>query len=326
MKPRLRLAALAIVFTLLACPAFAAEIALFGGYEATNKPVEKTYAWQLQYMEGLGEHFAYSLAYLNQGHFISHHRDANAASLWLRGSLLDKRLSLGLGAGGLFYYDTLKPQDGAPPHDIHGWGTIASVAATWYTDSRWFYQLQGNWVRGGQSFDTLSALAGVGYQLDAPPVPGPDLKGTKQRERTTDNEITLFGGQSVVNIPGAHGKSAALALEYRRGIWRYLEWTARLLDEGNNDMIKRYGVTSQLWLAKEFLDDRVSIGAGLGGYAGLDQRRSSHDKKQFLAEVASITGSVRLSDHFDLRATWDRTITSYDRDTDLFLGGIGYRF
>ena len=93
MKPRLRLAALAIVFTLLACPAFAAEIALFGGYEATNKPVEKTYAWQLQYMEGLGEHFAYRLAYLNQGHFISHHRDANAASLWLRGSLLDKRLS-----------------------------------------------------------------------------------------------------------------------------------------------------------------------------------------------------------------------------------------
>jgi hypothetical protein len=27
-----------------------------------------------------------------------------------------------------------------------------------------------------------------------------------------------------------------------------------------------------------------------------------------------------------LRATWDRVITTYDRDTDIFLGGIGYRF
>ncbi len=317
---------LCLIPALPAASACAAEIAVFGGYEATDKPVEKTYAWQVQYMEGLGEHFAYSLAYLNQGHFIAHHRDANSATLWLRGNLLDKRLSLGLGGGGLFYFDTSRPGDGSPPHDLHGWGTIASVAATLYTQSRWFGQLQGNWVRGGKSFDTLSALAGIGYQLDAPPVPGPDLRGTSQRQRTTDNELTLFGGQSIVNIPGANGKSTAAALEYRRGIWRYLEWTARALYEGKNDLIYRYGVTSQLWLAKEFLDERASIGAGLGGYAGRDLRRSSQIKKEFFAEVVSITGSVRLSHHWDLRATWDRTVTSYDRDTDLFLGGIGYRF
>ena len=326
MKPYRRIALLSLVLAWLASPAFAGEIALLGGYESTDKPVEKTYAWQAQYMEGLGEHVAYSLAYLNQGHFISHHRDANAASLWLRTNLLQKQLSLGVGAGGLFYYDTLKPSDGTPPHDIHGWGTIASVAATWYMDSRWFAQLQGNWVRGGQSFDTLSALLGVGYQLDAPPQPGPDVKGTHQGERTTDNELTLFGGESVVNIPGPNGKSAAFALEYRRGIWRYLEWTARALYEGQNDQIDRYGATSQFWLAKEFLDDRISLGAGAGGYVGVDQRRSGHDGKQFFAEVVSITGSVRLNNHWDLRGTWDRTITGYDRDTDLFLGGIGYRF
>ena len=326
MKPCRRIAVFSMLLAFLACPALAGEIALFGGYESTDHPVEKTYAWQAQYMEGLGEHFAYSLSYLNQGHFISHHRDANTATFWLRTNLLEKRLSLGLGAGGLFYYDTIKPVDGSLPHDAHGWGTVASVAATWYTQSRWFGQLQGNWVRGGQSFDTLSALVGIGYQLDPPPEQGPDLKATRQRERTTDSELTLFGGASIVNIPAAHGKSAALALEYRRGIWRYLEWTARVLDEGKNDLSDRCGLTSQLWLAKDFLDDRLSLGAGLGGYAGVDQRRSSHDNKGFLAEVASITGSVRLSDHWELRATWDRTITSYDRDTDLLLGGVGYRF
>ena len=240
----------AILCLLPVCPAYAGEIAILGGYEATDKPVEKTYAWQVQYMEGLGEHFAYSLAYLNQGHFVSHHRDANAASLWYRANLLDKRLSLGVGAGGLFYYDTIQPADGSSsPHDFHGWGTVASVAATWYTKSRWFGQLQGNWVRGGQSFDTLSALVGVGYQLDAPPVPGPDVKSVAQKERTTDNELTLFGGDTVVNIAGP-GRSTAVALEYRRGVWRYLEWTARALYEGRSGLIDRYGVTSQIWLAK----------------------------------------------------------------------------
>jgi hypothetical protein len=328
MRTYKRITLITAMLALLAVPAFAGEIALFTGYGATDKPVEKTYAWQAQYMEGLGEHFAYSIAYLNQGHFISHHRDANAASLWARTNLMDKHLSLGIGAGGLFYYDTIKPTDGTPPSDFHGWGTIASVAATWYTESRVFYQLQGNWVRGGQSFDTLSALVGIGYQLDAPPEQGPDVKGTKQRENTTDNEITVFGGQSIVNIPGPPGKSTAAALEYRRGLWRYLEWTARGLYEGKNDLTDRYGVTSQLWLAKEFLDDRVSIGAGLGGYFGVDQKRTAaaHSSKQFFAEVASITGSVRLSEHWDVRGTWDRTITGYDRDTDIFLGGLGYRF
>ena len=97
------------MFLILACPVFAGEISFLGGYGATDKPVEKTFAWQVQYMEGLGEHFAYSLSYLNQGHFIAHHRDGNAANLWVRTNLFDRQLSLGVGVGGLFYYDTIQP-------------------------------------------------------------------------------------------------------------------------------------------------------------------------------------------------------------------------
>ena len=44
---------------LLACPIHAGEINVLGGYGATNNPVETTGAWQVRYMEGLGEHFAY---------------------------------------------------------------------------------------------------------------------------------------------------------------------------------------------------------------------------------------------------------------------------
>jgi hypothetical protein len=100
-KPLMRYFVRAVLFAFLACPAFAGEISVLGGYGATNNPVEKTYAWQGQHMEGLGDHFAYSLSYLNQGHFLAHHRDGNVANLWVRTNLLDRQLSLAAGVGGL---------------------------------------------------------------------------------------------------------------------------------------------------------------------------------------------------------------------------------
>ena len=323
----MRILILSFVLVLLALPAYAGEISLLGGYGWTDKPVEKTYAWQTQYMEGLGDHLAYSLAYVNQGHFIEHHRDGYAANLWARTNLLEKRLSLGIGVGGLFYFDTLRPADGGPQHDYHGWGTMTNVAATWYTESRVFYQLQGYWVRGDKSFDTLTALAGIGYQLDAPPVQGPDVKGPHQPEKTVDNEFSLMGGQAIVNIAGP-GKSFAGQLEYRRGIYRYLEVTAGALYEGKSDLIDRYGLTTQLWLAKRFLDDNMSLGAGFGGYFAVDQHRggSNSGRNVFVSKIASISGSLKISEHYDVRATFDRVITTYDRDSDIFMGGIGYQF
>ncbi|HET6419200.1 MAG TPA: hypothetical protein VFG19_03530 [Geobacteraceae bacterium] len=315
-----------VVFFLLfiiPAPVTAGELSLLGGYGWMNNPVQKTFAWQIQYMEGLGEHFAYSLSYLNQGHFIEHHRDVHAANLWFRTNLADRHLSLGVGAGPLFYYDTIHPSNGGPATDFHGWGTMTSVAATWYTESRLLFQVQGYWVRGGQSFNTLSALAGIGYQLDPPPGDqGPDVRGTHQGENTTENELTIFGGQTTVNIPGP-GHSGAMALEYRRGIWRYLECTLRALYEGRSGLIDRYGATGQLWLAKQFLNDRIALGAGFGGYLAIDGRQNSDF---FASEVVSMSGSYRVSRHWLARITWDRIITSYNRDSDIFLGGIGYRF
>ena len=314
---------LSILLALLACPIHAGEINVLGGYGATNNPVETTGAWQVRYMEGLGEYFAYSLSYVNQGHFISHHRDGTAANLWLRTSMINRQLSLGVGAGPIFYYDTVRPDSGAAT-DVHGWGTMVNLLASWYTGNRWIYQLQGSWVRGGNSFDTLSVLAGIGYQLDAPPSPGPDLKAPRQTEETTDNELTFFGGQTVVNIPG-NGSSTAGSLEYRRGLWRYVEWTAGALYEGRSNLIDRYGLTTQIWLAKSFFDDRLALGAGFGFYLAQDRLREQRSGA-FFSEIVSITASYRLSSHWLIRGTWDRIITDYDRDTDVFLGGIGYRF
>jgi len=318
-----RLVVLSILLALPVCPLQAGEISFLGGFGVTNHPVQSTGAWQVQYLEGLGENFAYSLSYVNQGHFISHHRDGTAALLWLRTNRVHRQLSLGVGAGPMFYFDTVRPPDGTPA-DVHGWASLVNLQASWYTQSRWIYQLQGSWVRAGSSFDTLSVLAGIGYQLDAPPKPGPDVKATRQIETTTDNELTFMAGQTVVNLPG-NGSSTAGSITYRRGLWRYLEWTAGVLYEGRSDLIDRYGLTSQFWLAKNFFEERLALGAGFGFYLADDRRREGHSGA-FWNEILSITASYRLSPHWDIRSTWDRIITDYDRDSDIFLAGVGYRF
>lgn len=127
-----------------------------------------------------------------------------------------------------------------------------------------------------------------------------------------------------MNIPG-NGDSAAGRIEYRRGIWRYLEWTAAALYEGRSDLIDRYGLNTQIWLAKPFFDDRLALGAGFGFYLAEDRRREDRSGV-FFSEIVSITASYRLTAQWHIRSTWDRIITDYDRDTDIFLGGIGYRF
>jgi hypothetical protein len=39
-----------------------------------------------------------------------------------------------------------------------------------------------------------------------------------------------------------------------------------------------------------------------------------------------MTGSYQFYQHMDARFTWNRILTNYNMDADVFLGGIGYRF
>src|SRR5512135_694782 len=61
-----------------------------------------------------------------------------------------------------------------------------------------------------------------------------------------NNEITLLLGQTVLN--SAKGENdIAMGVEYRRSVFRYMDWTVAWLNEGDTRPIGRYGVMSQLW-------------------------------------------------------------------------------
>ena len=84
--------------------------------------------------------------------------------------------------------------------------------------------------------------------------------------------------------------------------------------------------------------DRPDSGPGHGVTAGDCARVSRVLEKFFegdggigrcyLLQVSSpgLERPVRFTEHWLLRGTWDRVTTTNDRDTDIFMLGIGYRF
>ena len=288
---------------------------------------ETTYSWQLEYLEGLGEHYAISLTYLNEGHITAHHRDGESLLIWGRTTYFDRHLALGVGVGPYFYYDTLKIGNGDSYNNDHGWGGMVSYTATYYTAERLFYQMRINWVVTSKSIDTGSLLFGVGYQLAPPPSTGPLIQILPQHEDTTKNEVTVFFGQTIVNSFSTE-PADAFGIEYRRGLSRYLDWTVTYLYEGENDIFRRGGLITELWLVKSFFNDRLSLGFGAGGYATLEYHNTQNDNNNhdFLSGIVTMTTSYRFFPHWGVRFSWNRIVTGYSTDTDVILGGIGYHF
>jgi hypothetical protein len=185
------------------------------------------------------------------------------------------------------------------------------------TESNLLLQLRSNYVTGGRDPDTVSVLAGIGYQFE-----NVGRDETIPLERA-DNEITLFLGQTIANSLDSQ-RSVATAIEYRRTLVRHIDWTLALLDEGDNRLYRRDGVVTQLWATQELGHlNRITVGAGVGAFFDIKHYQSSVCR---VLGIAALTGGYRITPHWGLRVSWSRVITDDDRDTDVLLGGLGYRF
>ena len=291
-----------------------------------DKQSHSSYAWQLAYQQKLISFVDWSFSWINEGHYPTSHRDGPALQLFAHTELIDKHLSLYAGYGAYRYFDTETSKHSTSFKDAHGWGGVASAAATWRFNSGFLLQARLNHIVTDKSLETTSVQMGLGYQLDkggraAKPLSGPDYDELK-------NEITGYIGKTIVN--SATSQSAhSLGFEYRRELYKYLDWTAGYLYEGNPDIVRRGGLTMQLWPKQEFFGGRVSLGLGLGAYAAIDERRKLKDGAggdMFLSGLLTMTVSYRVTPRIALRANWNRTITNYNRDTDVMCGGAGYRF
>ncbi|WP_425127983.1 hypothetical protein [Burkholderia gladioli] len=306
-------------------PAQAQEFALFAGplYGAGTH----TTAWALDYRESLGKYAAASFTWYNEGHLPGHHRDGQSVQFWGQLPLAQRRFVLSAGVGPYRYFDTEAAAEGRGYSNTHGWGVLMSIRAAYYTSHRWVTQLQLNRVHTFSGPDTTSVMFGIGYQLDAPDTPGPRDYAAGRLDRVTRNEITGMVGETILNSRSSPSSLGA-SLEYRRGLMKYLDWTATYLYEGSKRATRRNGVASELWATRAFFDDKLTLSAGAGMYIAVDQRniRGNDIGDGRLSGIVSISASYRLSERWLTRVTWNRVVTRYDRDTDVIQAGLGYRF
>ena len=290
---------------------------------------QTTYAWKVEYTQGLGEHFGFAAGWLNEGHIDGHHRDGYTLQLGARTPTLSRQLVLGLSGGVYGYFDTVE-EDITGYANHHDWGAIATGRASYYFANRLVLHAEVNrlWVHA-PSTDSWTALVGLGYQLHAPREPGYRARPVPQRPWTTKNEITAFVGRTVLNSFSSE-RSVAIALEYRRGIGRYIDWSFAFIDEGDPAVIRRYGLVTQLWAVRSFFSDRMTLGIGGGVYVAIEEKHElgpeGYGEEGTVAELVTPTISWRVTPKFLLRFNWERTLTSYDKDTDIFLFGLGHRF
>ncbi|MGH9553473.1 MAG: hypothetical protein ACRD3W_29090, partial [Terriglobales bacterium] len=264
-------------------------------------PNQRTYEFEGAFEHDFSNHFSWSVEYGNNGHFnqgIEHHLDYDGASIWAYTDVFDHQLRLAAGFGAMLYYDTTGGTYLNAHEDVHGLGTSYTLAATLYTFNPLLLQVRANFMDTG-SLHTSALMLGVGYQFGANGYKNESGKWTDDHYDRTKNEVTFYIGKAVVNASGgAHSNS--FSAEYRHDLGNYFQVSERALYEGTHG---RRGLISEGWLAKSFLDDRLSVGVGIGAY--LAQDTAHPGSSTFVIPVRSFTAAYQLTTHADVRLTWD---------------------
>ena len=303
------------------------EFALSYGVTNTTDFRQSTYSYQLDYRQDFYRNLAASLTYINEGHSLRHRRDGYAVETWGILPTPQNHFSVSLGLGAYFFFDTRGAPSGGSV-DVHGTAPIISLAGTGYLSNRWYYRATLNQILPAHDIKVNTATLGIGYWFgrDEKPTPGEYGHGPDEKAKVTGNEVTIFSGQSVVNTFFIQS-AEAYALEYRRGLIRHVDWTASFIYEGNPQIVRRSGIATQAWAVNNFFENNVTVGLGFGPYIYIDRRHPAEAGKinpAAAAPLVSLTVSERLSDQWNLRLMVDRVSSSYNRDADIFLLGIGH--
>ena len=318
------LAYLLLIILFPACPLFAEEIFVGGGF-AVNTDSGTTSSqghWSLAYFQKITDHAMFSITYLNEGHqnvnTTEHARDGFAPQVWLRTVPSGpSKVSFALGAGPYLYFDTLT-SDTERCDFLHDLAVISSASATWYGLSPFLLQARLNYVFSWNNFNTLSGSVGIGYLLEDP--------GKQASKNVVDgkNEIDLYVGRTVLNSDNSTG--TAVSLEYRRELSRYFDWSIAGLHEGNDRPVGRYGILSELWLKQDFYNDRLSLGVGAGPYFAHDRYSDDDTPRDTIALAISLTAAWRFTPHIGFRGMYHRIATDYCNDADVIMGGLAISF
>jgi hypothetical protein len=324
MRNIVRFCACAIAMALIS-PGFASELHWYlGGLHATPHS-EPTYSWALEYRRPISEHLSGSFTWLNEGHVPGHHRDGQAIQLWWHTAPVNRGPIFQVGLGPYRYFDTTVASNADGYADIHGWGLVASAGATWHIGSRWLASLRINRVHVHNSIRSTAVVAGMGYRFGST---SDDASAAWVTSRTADSrrwELDTMAGATIVNSFDSDAELAK-AIGLRVRATDHLAGSLTYLNEGDVRRGRRAGVAPQFWL-EDHLTDRFSVGVGVGPYFALRKPRDSDGTSASpVSALISITAAYAITPEWIGRLIWNRVETRYDRDTDVVMFALGYRF
>lgn len=288
-----------LLFPVLANAADGDTYIMFGGLTGMG---EKTYAYQVGFDRNFSEHFSVGATYYNEGHLPSDHRDGLALQGWY-GLKLSRDLALKLGVGPYVSMDG--NYTGTTETNDKGFGILSSVALKWYpSSSSWYLRAQYNNVLLVNGYSTNALLLGVGTDYEK-----------RKGDLGTDTEFGLWTGISrVTNANSSNG--LAFQIEGKRPINDYLAYSVAYLNEGSN----RQGVLGQLWL--EGHSEKWNYGGGIGPYLAFDSAQSGPN----LMAAGSLRLTRNITKSTQVGFTYTRVISTYNRDSDIYMFGGSMKF
>jgi len=284
---------------------------------------QNSFAVQLGYSQRVGDHAAVSAEYVNEGHPALHHRDGLAGQFWLHTAVPERGWSVAAGAGPYFYFDTTTGRSpGQPYRNDHGWGAMVSASVKYHLASRTYVELKASRIKGRSGHDSDILLLGAGVELGA-------TAGAAQLENAGpgDNTLMLMRSHAIVNSFNSETSTGG-AIEYRRAVNPNLELSVMALKEGRVGTLDRKGLVTQAWLMRPFTE-RTILALGVGAYTLRDKQErdnAAQEETVHVAPIASVAVRYRLTPRLRAELAWSRVITSYHRDSDLFLLGGGVTF
>ncbi len=297
---------------------------------------DSTYSWQLQYLHHFSPTWSGSLTWLNEGHLPDHHRDGALLQAWRFHRMETNDLRLGIGLGVYRYFDTTDEGDAEGYRNRHGAQPLLSLRAQYPgLGGGWDAFVQLNRTISGSAPQTQAILIGASTRFGLPspsPCRTPDRQGSEEASLEPSNGLTFFFGRTILNSFESEMSDAleAFSVEYRRRLTRYVDATLTYCDEGGIDAARRDGVTLQVWVSKRSPRGWL-LGFGAGPYfSRLFPEKRSESPRSTVTIHTSLRYSMlvgrQLWSHWGGRLQWNRTLTSYHRDTDVLQIGIAYQW
>jgi len=306
----------ASLWLLVAAGARAQSFSVLAGGLRERGTADQSYTWSLAYQHPVYHGFGLGAAWINEGHLPNHHRDGLGGQLWLGTKVA--RMSLAVGAGPYYYFDTTKPPGDFREVDSHGWGVVYSAALSWQLEHRWVHQLRVNRVASTHQPATTGVLYGIGYSFRGD-------EGDEQQVEPRGYQLSALAGVTIANSFSSETRIAK-SVELRATHGNQLEWTLAWLGEGSSGTPHRDGFTAQGWLVRHWHEGNTTLALGAGPYAIVDAFGEERQNARHLAGMASLSASQRFAAHWRGRISFSRVVGTHPFDSDVLLAGTSYEF